>query len=150
MNSIKLICEYKEIIDKLIKEIKSSFTINNKKTFKKKNTKFNISLNNSSMTTTMYGIENQINEKIIKMLQNEKNRYKYRMCYLKCFVYKYITIITQTAQNVYDTLDNWIVTSVSLQNDSLNMIISILKNKLKEHRLINEKREINNIEMDKF
>ena len=42
-------------------------------------------------------------------------------------------------QNIYNNLDQWIVTSVSLQNDSLNIIISILKNKLKEHRLINEK-----------
>ena len=84
------------------------------------------------------------------MLQNEKNRYKYRMCYIKSFVYKYITIIIHTTQNIYNNLDEWIITNISLQNDSLNKIISLLKNKLKEHRLINEKKEINTIEMDKF
>ena len=146
MNSIKLILEYQEIIEKLIKEIKNASTISHKKNFKKKNTKFNISLNNSSMIS----VENFTNDKIIKMLQNEKNRYKYRMCYIKSFVYKYITIIIHTTQNIYNNLDEWIITNISLQNDSLNKIISLLKNKLKEHRLINEKKEINTIEMDKF
>ena len=150
LNSIKLILEYQEIIDKLVKEIKASSNIPYKKTFKKKSTKYIISSNNSSMLNSMCVGENQLNEKIIKMLQNEKNKYKYRMCYLKSFVYKYIAIITQTAENIYNNLDQWIVTNVSLQNDSLNIVISLLKNKLKNHRLINEKKEINTIEMDKF
>ena len=150
LNSIKLILEYQDIIEKLTKEIRSTSTINYKKTFKRKVTRYNISSNNSSMMTSMYGGESQINDTIIKMLQNEKNRYKYRMCYLKSFVYKYMAIITQTTQNIYNNLDQWIVTSVSLQNDALNMIISILKNKLNDHRLINEKKEINKIEMDEF
>ena len=150
LNSIKLILEYQEIIDKLIKEIKSTSNITHKKIFKRKTTKYNFSSNNSSMMTSMYGGENQINEIIVKMLQNEKNRYKYRMCYIKSFAYKYMAIITQTAQNIYYNLDQWIVTSVSLQNDALNMIISILRKKLEDHKLINEKREINKIEMDEF
>jgi hypothetical protein len=150
MNSIKLILEYHETIDKLIKEIKNAASVANKKFFKKKTTKYNIS-NNSSMMTSMYGGSmNALNEKLIKMLQNEKNRYKYRMCYLKSFAYKYMAIITQTCQNVYTNVDQWIVTNVSLQNDALNMIISLLKKKLKEHRFINEKNEINTIEMDEF
>ena len=150
MNSIKLILEYHETVDKLIKEIKNAASVANKKFFKKKTTKYNIS-NNSSMMTSMYGGSmNALNEKLIKMLQNEKNRYKYRMCYLKSFAYKYMAIITQTCQNVYTNVDQWIVTNVSLQNDALNMIISLLKKKLKEHRFINEKNEINTIEMDEF
>ena len=150
MNSIKLILEYKETIDKIVKDIKASTSIPSKKLFKKKTTKYNMS-NNSSMMTSMYGgSSNALNEKLIKMLQNEKNRFKYRMCYLKSFAYKYMAIITQTCQNVYSNVDQWIVTNVSLQNDALNMIISVLKRKLKEHRLINEKKEINSIEMDEF
>ena len=150
MNCIKLILEYQDIIDKLIKDIKSTVAMPHKKYYKRKNTKFNISSNNSSMMTSMYGVDNPLNEKIIKMLQNEKNKYKYRMCYLKSFTYRYMAIITQTAQNIYNNLDQWIVTSVSLQNDALNIVISILKKKLKNHRLINEKKEINTIEMDAF
>jgi len=150
MNSIKLILEYHETVDKIVKEIKNAATASNKKFFKKKTTKYNMS-NNSSMMTSMYGgSNNAINEKLIKMLQNEKNRYKYRMCYLKSFAYKYMAIITQTCQNVYNNVDQWIVANVSLQNDALNMIISVLKKKLKDHRLINEKNEINSIEMDEF
>ena len=150
MNSIKLILEYHETVDKLVKEIKNATSAATKKFFKKKTAKYNMS-NNSSMMTSMYGGSgNAINEKLIKMLQNEKNRYKYRMCYLKSFAYKYMAIITQTCQNVYTNVDQWIVTNVSLQNDALNMIISVLKKKLKDHRLINEKNEINSIEMDEF
>ena len=149
-NSIKLILEYHETIDKLIKDIKNTTSVPKQKFAKKKTAKYNMS-NNSSMMTSMYGgSSSAINEKLIKMLQNEKNRYKYRMCYLKSFAYKYMAIITQTCQNVYTNVDHWIVTNVSLQNDALNMIISVLKRKLKEHRLINEKNEINTIEMDEF
>ena len=75
MNSIKLILEYQDIIDKLIKEIKNSTNIHHKKFFKKKTTKLNISSNNSSILTSMYGVENQLNEKIINMLQYEINKY---------------------------------------------------------------------------
>ena len=145
-NSITLILEYHQIIEKLIKEIKSTSTMSPKKYYKKKNA----TSSNSSMLNSMLGGESQLNEKIIKMLQNEKNRYKYRMCFLKSFAYKYMAIIAETSQNIYENLDNWIVTSVTLQNDALNMVISILKKKLKDHRLINEKREINIIEMDEF
>ena len=151
MNSIKLILEYQDIIDNLIKDIKTTATIPYKKYNKKRTNKFALSSNNSSMmSSTIGGGEKSPNEKIIKMLQNEKNKYKYRMCYIKSFTYKYMAIITQTAQNIYNNLDQWIVTSVSLQNDALNVIIAILKKKLKSHRLINEKKEINTIEMDAF
>ena len=148
-NSIKLILEYQDIIDRLIKEIKNTTGIPYKR-YNKKKTKFTISLNNSSMISSMIGTEKPAFEKILKMLQNEKNKYKYRMCYLKSFTYKYMAIITQTAQNIYNNIDQWIVISVSLQNDALNIIISLLKKKLKNHRLIHEKKEINTIEMDKF
>ena len=150
MNSIKLILEYQQTIDKLIKDIKSTSTNTNKKFFNKKTSKFNAS-NNSSMMTSMYGgSTNSLSEKIIKMLKNEKNRYKYRMCFLKSFAYKYMAIITQTTENIYFNVDQWIVTSVSLQNDSLNMIISLLKKKLNDHEFIDEETEINTIEMDEF
>ena len=146
-NSINLILEYHQITENLIKEIKSTSTIPQKKYYHKRK---NATSNNSSMLNSMLGTESQLSEKIIKMLQNEKNRYKYRMCYLKSFAYKYMAIISETSQNIYMNLDNWIVTSVSLQNDALNVVISILKSKLKEHKLINEKKEINTIEMDEF
>ena len=145
-NSLSLILEYHQAIDKLIKEIKSTSTIPQKRYYKKKNA----TISNSSILSSMHGGENQLNERILKMLENEKNRYKYRICYLKSFAYKYMAIIIETTKNIYENLDNWIVTSVSLQNDALNVIISILKNKLKYQRLINEKKEINTIEMDSF
>ena len=71
-NSIKLILEYHETIEKLIKEIKNTTSVPNKKFAKKKTAKYNMS-NNSSMMTSMYGgSSSAINEKLIKMLQNEK------------------------------------------------------------------------------
>ena len=56
----------------------------------------------------------------------------------------------QTSQNIYNNLDQWIITSVTLQNDALNSVISILRKNLEEHKLIDENNEIHNIEMDDF
>ena len=151
MNCLNIILEYQETIDTLIKEIKSvSSTTTKKKYLLKKSAKYSKS-NNSSMMTSIYGgIGNSLHEKIVKMLKNEKNRYKYRISYLKSFANKYMAIITQTTQNIFFNVDQWIVTSISLQNDALNKIMSLLKRKLNEKKLIDEKFEIDTIEMDEF
>ena len=148
-NSIKIIFSYEEIISKLLEEIKYFVMISSKKIVKK-STKLLTSTNNN-MSSSIGGIGPiSPTEKLLKILQNEKDKYKYRILYLKYFSIKYITIINQTFQNIYNNLDQWIVTNISLQNDALNSVVSVFKNKLKEHQLIDEKRDIAVIELDEF
>ena len=88
---------------------------------------------------------------IKKIFLDEKDKYKYRIFYLKNFAEKYIQIMKATAENIFENLDNWIVTSVTLQNESLNYVINILKNYLfKEKKFLEQEKDIDNIELDEF
>ena len=89
-------------------------------------------------------------EKIKKMFQNEKNKYKYKIYYLKTFSNKYLNIIHKTTENIFINCDSWITQSVSLQNDALNTVIEKIKEILNDQRLIDEKEDIEPIEMDAF
>ena len=89
-------------------------------------------------------------EKIKKMFQNEKNKYKYKIYYLKIFCNKYLNVINKTAENIYNNCDSWITQSTSLQNDALNIVIEKIKEILNNQKLINEKEDIEPIEMDSF
>ena len=148
-NSIHIVFSFENAISKLIEEVKYLVMLQNKKSMKKSG-RMNPNSNNTSMISAPGNNPLQIHEKILQIIQNEKNKYKYRILYLKYFSKKYITIISQTFQDIYNNLDQWIVTSISLQNDALNSVIAIFKSKLQEHQLINEEKDIKVIEMDEF
>ena len=89
-------------------------------------------------------------ENIKKIIQNEKNKFKYRLCFLKSFSTKFILIISQINQKIFHNADDWIIKSINMENDAQNEVINLLKNKLQEKKLIDEENEINTIEMDSF
>jgi hypothetical protein len=91
-----------------------------------------------------------LDESVRRMFDKEKNKYKYRICYLKSFVLKYIVIIIQTSIKIFHNIDKWIIKSVSLQSEAQNKIIQKLRTILNEKRLINEKKDIEPIELDAF
>ena len=148
-NGIYIVFSFENIISKLIEEIKYIVMLQSKKSAKK-SVRLNPNSNNNSMLSG-FGSNNQpIHEKILQIIQNEKDKYKYRILYLKYFSQKYITIISQTFQDIYNNLDQWIITSISLQNDALNSVVALFKSKLNNHQLINEEKDIDVIEMDEF
>ena len=151
-NCLNLILEQQEKIDSLLKSLKELINPILKKNakFKKKQ---NESLGSSVISTFMQtkeGMMNSLDENVKRMFDNEKNKYKYRLCFLRSFVNRYIIIINQTSKNLFANIDNWIISSVSLQSDARKRVINILKNLLKEKKLINEKEEIDHIELDTF
>ena len=148
-NSIKIVFNYEQIISKLINEIKSMEMSSSSKKFLKKSTKNANSLNNSTILN-QEGATQFLHEKITKIIQNEKNKYKYRILSLKNFSKQYITLMIKTSQNIYNNLDQWIITSISLQNDALNKVISVFRSKLNDRQIIDEENDINIIEMDEF
>jgi len=149
-NSIHIIFSFENVISKLIEEIKYLVMVSNKKFTKKSTIKYGPGSNNTSISLGQGNSPQTFHEKLLQILQNEKNKYKYRVLYLKYFSKKYITIIFQTFQDIYNNLDQWIITNVSLQNDALNSVISVFKTKLQERQIIDEKKDIDIIEMDEF
>ena len=149
-NSIEIIFSFENVISKLIEEIKYLVMVSNKKIQKKSTAKLGQASNNTSLSIGPGNSPQPLHEKILQIIQNEKNKYKYRILYLKYFSKKYITIISQTFEDIYNNLDQWIITSVSLQNDAMNSIVAVFKSKLQERQLIDEKNDIDVIEMDEF
>ena len=156
VNGMKLLYMQQNRTENLIKSIKESFVQGIKKTVKRKNKSINEneSLNSSQMMISMIGTKGiegiGYDEKLRKIFQNEKNKYKFRIFYLKIFFKKYINIIDKTTNNIYNNADNWITQSVSLQNNALNIVIEKIREILNNKRLIDEKEDIDPIEMDAF
>ena len=146
-NCMNLIMAQEEIIENLIKTIRESNLIGNKKTLKYKK-KMNETMG-TTMTIFRENISN-IEDNLRKIFQNEKNKFKYRICFLRSFVSKYIIIIIHTSNIIFQNIDNWIIKSVTLQSDAQNKIIHKLRSILKEKRLINEEKDIDSIELDSF
>ena len=150
-NCLNLILEQQEKIDSLLKSLKELLnpTIKKNTKFKKKQ---NESLGSSVISTFMQTKEGLItlDENVKRMFDKEKNKYKYRLCFLCSFVKRYIIIINQTSKNVFANIDNWIINSVTLQSEARKIVINKLKKLLKEKKLINEKEEIDHIELDTF
>ena len=150
-NCLNLILSQEEKIDSLLKTLKELLNPALKKTtkFKKKPTETFGSSMVSTFMQTKEGLTN-IDENVKKMFDKEKSKYKYRLCFLRSFVTRYIIIINQTSKKVFRNIDNWIINSVSMQSEARKSVINILKNLLKEKRLIDEEKDINHIELDTF
>ena len=155
VNGIKLVYNLQNKTENLIKLIKEALMQTFKKPKRKRlNSNANESFNSSqmiSMIGTTKGIDPFAHEeKIRRMFQNEKNKYKYRIYYLKEFCKKYTKMIFKTTTNIYNNVDGWIVQSVSLQNNALNTVIGKIRELLNDKKLIDEKVDIEPIEMDAF
>ena len=152
INTIKLLISQSEKISLFLKIFSEVNNASNKRQKpKKKNSQLNININEESLMPSNNNSSIFISEENIKkLLQNEKIKYKYRLCFIKSFSIKYILIISQLSQLIFHNVDEWIVKSVNMENEAQNEIINILKNKLEERELIDEDLEINPIEMDCF
>ena len=148
-NCISLILGQNEKIENLFKSVKEAIYFGIKKQNKNKQ-KANLSsktINTFLQPKECYpGLE----ENLRKIFQSEKNKYKYKITFLRSFVFKYMIIIIQTSIKVFQQIDNWIIKSVTLQSDAQNEVIQKIRSILKEKRLINEEQDINTIELDSF
>ena len=147
-NSLNLILSQEEKIDNLLKSVKE-WSAGFKKSIKIKK-KISEPFGNSMTTGLLHSKENTLEENIKKMFQNEKNKYKYRISFLRSFVSKFMVIIIQTSIKLFQNIDNWIIKSVILQSEAQNKLIQELRNILNEKRLINEEKDIHSIELDTF
>ena len=63
-------------------------------------------------------------------LSQEKNSIKYRLMFLYCFIKRYIKLITECFNTVYNNMDDWIIMNLETQNNKLNEFITYLKRAL--------------------
>ena len=152
----KLNNEYIEkIISVINKENKDNKNTNSKDLSHKPNKKMNNissfsihnSNNNNSVLTTKSNIfKNKVKslgnkllnkteeiplEDSIKLnLYQEKNSIKYRLMFLNCFIVKYIKLINECFDTIYNNMDEWIIMNLKTQNNKLNEFITYLKRAL--------------------
>ena len=153
MNSLKLIVrqdllmkKYKEKIKNFNpseKEIKSS-SINKllNSSISSKSSKRKSKLNKVSKTGFILYIEEFSNQ-----IKIEKQKYKYRLMFLKSFFLKYYNMIIECFNNTYNAMDDWIIMSVRSQNNSLNEFVSYLKKILNKS---NRMASLEDFEFDNF
>ena len=137
---------------KLLSEIDTSFR---KKTqLKSKKTSVLTSENSSQNILTTHpnnNIKSIVSEDVFQnIIKQEKEKLKYRLCFIKDFAIKYIIIITKIFLKIFDNADEWVIKSIQKENETQNEVINILKNKLKQMEKINVEMEIDTIEMDAF
>jgi hypothetical protein len=148
-NCISLILGQNEKIEKLFISLKEMLNMGIKKQYKNRQKK---EFSSKSINTFLLPKESYLGleENLRKIIQNEKNKYKYKISFLRSFVFKYMIIIIQTSIKVFQQIDSWIIKSVTLQSDAQNEVIRKLKSILKEKRLINKEQDIDTIELDSF
>ena len=79
-------------------------------------------------------------------INNEKNKFKYRITFLKYFGIAFINELYDIINKTFDNLDTWIIESIKLQNDAMNELIANFKEQIE-----NGDNEIHfDIELDKF
>ena len=148
-NCINLISSQEEKIENLMKSVKEWINFGSKKLkIKKRYTQQTYSSSNSGLNQSKE--TEVIEENIRKMFNSEKNKYKYRICFLRSFVSKYLIIIIHTSIKIFQNIDNWITKSVTLQSEAQDKVIQKIKSILNEKRLIDINKDIFTIELDSF
>ena len=148
MNALKIIIAQ----DILMKQYKEKIKIHNSQD----NVKTKISTNklNSSIisSTSKKGrMKNKalFDEEFSNQIKIEKDKFKYRLMFLKYFIIKYFKIIIECFNTTYNTMDDWIIISVRKQNESLNNFVNYLRKILNKNKN-NKKIDLDDFEFDNF
>ena len=154
-NCIKYMISENDIIIpflKLLSEINTTF----RKRTQLKTKKITTTLSNENSSQNLLNTQSVNTKSILSedlfqnIIKNEKDKLKYRLCFIKDFAIKYVIIISKIAIKIFDNADDWVIKSIQKENETQNEVISLLKNKLKQCEKINEEMEIDSIEMDAF
>ena len=167
MNSLKIIIRQDELSQNFIDKIKNSIKHEKEKTTNKNivsklasseenSRKLNNSISSRSTTkrkikkTGSKDFQNDIilnYEELKNQIIKEKRKLKYRLMFLKNYALKYTKVIKNCFDELFKTLDDLIILSVKLQNNSLNIFTNYLK---KEMKYFNKKLGADNFEFDTF
>ena len=120
----------------------------NSKTIKSSANKLNTSIVSTTSTKKVRKAPKIIyEEEFSNQIQIEKNKFKYRMMFLKNYFIKYLNIVIECFNSTYNSMDDWIITSVRNQNNALNELKNYLKKIMNKN---NTKAKLDNFEFDTF
>ena len=86
-------------------------------------------------------------EELSNQMKAEKQKFKYRLMFLKYFILKYYDLIIECFNTTYNAMDDWIIMSVHTQNNSLNEVVAYLKKVLGKSE---EKASLEDFEFDNY
>ena len=64
------------------------------------------------------------------ILKNEKAKYRFRLTLIKHWAINRLKSFRRIATHTFEKLDNWIITSVKIENDALNQLVVLILNRL--------------------
>ena len=155
MNSLKIIIR-QDLLMKQYKDKLKSFTPNNEKEIKSHHKNSINKLLNSSISSRSSNRKlNRISkngfilyeEEFTNQIKIEKQKFKYRLMFLRYFIIKYYNILIECFNSTYNAMDDWIIMSVRSQNNSLNEFVFYLKKLLSKS---NKKASLEDFEFDNF
>lgn len=150
-NAIKLLLKLDDVlkgVDKIIKNssMNSSLDISLKKG--------NIHMSRGTIKNKIYSDSTFVDERreifiyeeeMKNAIKQEKNKFKYRVTFLKYWAFNILSNMRRVANVIYDNLDLWIIDSIKAENNAMNNLAFYLESHIdKESRVKCE------MEMDSF
>ena len=149
LNALKIIIRQDLLMKPFKEKIKNYYSHENNKIHKNSNVnRLNTSIISTSSSKKGRGKSNKIEyEEFLNLFLIEKNKFKYRMMFIKNYIIKYFKILFECYNTTYNSMDDWIIMSVRYQNNSLNDFVSYLKKAINKK---NKNIELDNFEFDSF
>ena len=149
INSLKIIIRQDLLMKQYKEKIKSYNPLENSKLNKSSVNKLNASIITTSSTKKirMKNAKIGYEEEFSHQIQIEKNKFKYRLMFLKSYIIKYFNIIIECFNSTYNSMDDWIIMSVRNQNNTLNEFSNYLRKVMKKQ---NQKVDLDSFEFDYF
>jgi hypothetical protein len=69
-------------------------------------------------------------------IKNEKNKFKYRVTLLKHWGSEKLKVMRGIANNIFETLDEWIINTVKAENEAMNSLIDFLNSDIERERKV--------------
>ncbi len=132
-NAIKIILKFDITLKNQEKLIKNSTTNNSLDISTKKATLFlkGLSTKKQLIDSTFIDDKREIfiyEEEMKKAIKIEKNKYKYRITFLKHWAINILNNMKRITKMIFTNLDEWIVNSIKAENDAMNNLIFYLDN----------------------
>ena len=146
LNCIRVLFKYDEFVSNLEKLMKSS-TVNVSDTSIKKSGLYLLSrgISKRMIDSTSFADDRKeiliYNEEMKKAINLEKNKFKFRVTFIKQWGIGFLTSMRKISKIVYDNLDNWIIKTIRNENNNMNRIDNYIRVQIEKGDIVNSQIE---------
>lgn len=148
-NSIKVIFKFDEMIKSQEKLIKNSNTKSSFDISKKGSMFLRIGIAKKQLVDSTFVDDKReifiYEEEMKNAIKFEKNKFKYRITFLKFWAINILNNMKRVTQLIYDKLDEWIIDAIKAENEAMNNLIYFIDNHIESESKIKCE-----MEMDSF